>query len=250
MARACAAAARARALLRQVAGASAEDAPVATLSPQQGLLCALWQLPKQAGQVPRCTGAGSAFSFLAHGQLRSAAGGSRGVAGLAGPSSVLSRESHASQAVPGGTYRGMAAVQPAQLPQQQQAPDRRGSAAPLSSAAEQELNAEERAAITQRLRQKLAERGLLDSGGAAHLAQPSTVARRLSAADVATLCARMKAALRRGDAGAAAQLFDPALLQRACVPCSHGCVLLQCVIQVLWTGIGDDKLIDGRTDSP
>jgi hypothetical protein len=97
----------------------------------------------------------------------------------------------------------------------------------------------------ERLRQKLAERGLLDDSQAQAAQLCAQADMRLSAQDVEGICARMKAAMQQGDAEGAARLFDPLHIQHVC--CAPHRPLL--VHKMPTTrGLGDDKQIDGRTD--
>ena len=91
--------------------------------------------------------------------------------------------------------------------------------AQISSGAERGSGAaspEERAAVVERLRRRLAERGLTGPPGGAELAAPAGVQMSgLHASQAWEVGTQMKAAMRRGASAAAARLFDPSLLLQA-----------------------------------
>ncbi|BDA45785.1 probable pentatricopeptide repeat-containing protein At1g63330 at C-terminar half [Coccomyxa sp. Obi] len=88
--------------------------------------------------------------------------------------------------------------------------------AQISSGAERGGGAaspEERAAVVERLRRRLAERGLTGPPGGSELAASAGVQLSgLHASMAWEVGTEMKAAMRRGDSAAAARLFDPSLL--------------------------------------
>ncbi len=136
--------------------------------------------------------------------------------------------------------------------------------AQLSSRAERPGGAaspEERPAIVERLRRRLAERGLSGpSAGADSAVAAAAQLPGLQASTAWEVSTQMKAAMRRGDHAAAAQLFDPSFLLQVrmfSLPFSSLQVIytpmkLQVVSCNQNAEIGricDDILIDGRTES-
>lgn len=78
------------------------------------------------------------------------------------------------------------------------------------------VSPEERAAVVERLRRRLAERGLTGHPAGAEQAVPTGVQLPgLYAAQAWEVGTQMKSAMRRGDSAAAARLFDPSLLLQA-----------------------------------
>ena len=192
--------------------------PAALPMQQQLLLPGICSLPCQAAALPWCTGSGGVPSAAAHARHGCAAtrGGKPGIgpchARLYTPGAEVARGGRSKMPL-AGLAASAQATQDAGF--RAVSVERRVASAAAAEAAALELSDPERQAVVDRLQQKLSERGLAspepDSsqpGGAGVLpAGPGGVA-----AAARKLCGYMKAAVLRGNAAGAAQLFDPALL--------------------------------------